>query len=291
MINRQNPENHFENTSMNPHAEHSASPVDLWCSIYRHRDLILQMTKREIIGRYRGSVIGIAWSFFQPLLMLGVYTFVFSVIFQVKWGGEIGEQRVNFAIILFAGLIVHTLFTECINQAPVLILRNANYVKKVVFPLEILPVVALGAVLFHNVASLVILVLAMLISGLDFHLTALYLPLLLAPFILMVLGLSWLLAALGVYLRDLGHAVFIITMIMLFISPIFYPLTAVPDQLRLLIYLNPLTFIIEQVREVLIWGRSPSWLWFTLYSALSLLVSWFGFWSFQRIRKGFSDVV
>ncbi len=276
---------------MNPHTKPPGSLTDIYRSVYRHRSLILQMTKREVIGRYRGSVVGIAWSVFHPLLMLVIYTFVFSIIFQAKWGGDIGEHRVNFAIVLFTGLIIHTLFTECINKAPMLILNNVNYVKRVIFPLEILPVVVMGAALFHSVASLLILILAMMISGMDFHPTALYLPLLFVPLVLMILGFSWLMAALGTYVRDLGHAVFIISMILLFVSPIFFPITAVPEQLRFFVYLNPLSFIIEQVRIVLIWGESPSWFWLLVYSTVSLFVSWFGFWLFQRMRKGFSDVV
>lgn len=276
---------------MNPHARYPSSLMAMWRSIYGNRSLIVQMTRREVIGRYRGSIIGIAWSFFQPLLMLAVYTFVFSVVFQAKWGGGLVDRKVNFAIILFSGLIVHTLFAECVNRAPGLILNNVNYVKRVVFPIEVLPVVALGSAIFHLGVSLFILLAAMVVSGLGFYFTSLYLPLILFPLVLITLGISWLMAALGVYLRDLGHAVVIITMIMLFMSPVFFPLTAVPEQLRAVLYLNPLTFAIEQVRRVLIWGVSPSWSWLIVYSGLSLFVAWAGFWLFQRTRKGFSDVV
>lgn len=276
---------------MNPHAQHPGSLSAMCLSIYRNRSLIWQMTRREVVGRYRGSVMGIAWSFFQPLLMLAVYTFVFSVIFKAKWGGEIGDGKVSFAIIFFSGLIVHGLFAECVNRAPGLILNNVNYVKRVVFPLEVLPVVAMGTTIFHVIVSLLILLGAMMVFGLNFHLTSLYLPLVLFPLVLVTLGISWFMAAMGVYLRDLGHVVAIVTTIMLFMSPIFYPISAVPVSLRNIIHLNPLTFIIEQVRAVIIWGTSPSWLWFIVYSGISLFIAWAGFWLFQRTRKGFSDVV
>ncbi len=276
---------------MNPHEQHSGSLWAMWLSIHHNWSLIWQMTKREVIGRYRGSVMGVAWSFFQPLLMLVVYTFVFSVVFQAKWGGNLENGKVSFAIILFSGLIIHGLFAECVNRSPSLILSNVNYVKRVVFPLEILPVIALGTSLFHFMVSFLILLGAMMVAGLSFHFTALYLPLLLFPLVMATLGASWFMAAMGVYLRDLGHMVGVLTMIMLFLSPVFFPISAVPEQLRGLIYLNPLTFIIEQVRMVLIWGSSPDWLWLGLYCGISLCIAWFGFWSFQRTRKGFSDVV
>src|SRR5262245_17193693 len=141
---------------MNPQRTHPTGVIELFASQWRNRHLIIQLTKRDVMGRYRGSVMGLAWSFFNPLVMLAVYTFVFSVVFKARWGVG-GEDKINFAIVLFAGLIVYGLFAECINRAPSLILANANYVKKVVFPLEILPSVALGTALFHAGISLVVL--------------------------------------------------------------------------------------------------------------------------------------
>src|SRR5258706_4897572 len=142
---------------MNPHHAHPSNVIELFASQWRNRQLIIQLTKREVLGRYRGSVMGLAWSFFNPLLMLAVYTFVFSVVFKARWGNG-GEDKINFAMILFVGLIVYGLFAECINRAPSLIVSNANYVKKVVFPLEFLPSVAIGSALFRAAIMLLVLI-------------------------------------------------------------------------------------------------------------------------------------
>lgn len=276
---------------MNPHAQYSYSLTAMCRSISRNRSLIWQLITREIVGRYRGSILGIAWSFFQPLLMLAVYTFVFSVVLKTTWRGATDNGTASFAIILFSGLIVHGLFAECVNGAPTLILNNTNLVKRVVFPLEILPVVTIGVTLFNMIVSLFILFVAMLLSGLDLHLTSFYLPLVLFPLIMMTLGVAWFMAAAGVYLRDLGHVVVIVTTILLFLSPVFFPISAVPERFRIAIYLNPLTFIIDQVRTVVIWGETPAWFGLMIYSCSSLLFAWLGYCLFQYARKGFSDVL
>ncbi len=260
-------------------------------AVYQNRSLIRQMIQREVTGRYRGSILGITWSFFQPLLMLAVYTFVFSVVMQTSWRGDGGDGKVNFAIVLFSGLIVHSLFAESVNRAPTLILSNVNLVKRVVFPLEILSVVAVGVALFNFLVGLVILLAAMILSGLSFHLTALYLPLIVIPLVLVTLAITWFLAAMGVYLRDLCHVVMVMTTVLLFLSPVFYSISAVPEQVRKYIYLNPLSFVIEQVRAVLIWGVAPEWTGVLIYWGISLLAAWLGFYLFQWSRKGFSDVL
>ncbi len=276
---------------MNPHAEYPSTLAAMWRSVYRNRSLVWQLTQREITGRYRGSVLGITWSFFQPLLMLAVYTFVFSVVLHTTWRGEASSGKVNFAIILFSGLIVHGFFAECVNRAPMLVLSSVNLVKRVVFPLEILAVVMIGVTFFHLLVGLLILFGAMLLFGLDFYGTALYLPLILSPLILVTLGVTWFLAAVGVYLRDLGHVVVVVSTVLLFLSPVFYPISAVPERIRFLIYLNPLTFVIEQVRAVLLWGESPAWTGLAVCGVCSLFFAWLGFYVFQRTRKGFSDVL
>ncbi len=276
---------------MNPHAPYPTSPAALLRSVYQNRSLIRQMIQREVTGRYRGSILGITWSFFQPLLMLAVYTFVFSVVMQTSWRGDGGAGKVNFAIVLFSGLIVHSLFAESVNRAPTLILSNVNLVKRVVFPLEILSVVAVGVALFNFLVGVVILLAAMILSGLTFQLTALYLPLIIIPLVLVTLAITWFLAAMGVYLRDLCHVVVVMTTVLLFLSPVFYSISAVPEPFRKYIYLNPLSFVIEQVRAVLLWGMAPEWTGMLIYWGLSLLAAWLGFYLFQWSRKGFSDVL
>ena len=249
------------------------------------------MTKREVVGRYRGSVLGIAWSFFNPLLMLTIYTFVFSVVFKSRWGVNTDETKTQFAIVLFVGMIVHGLFAEVINRAPALITSNVNFVKKVVFPLDILPSIAIGAALFHSLVSLGVLMVAFVLFNGYLNWTAIFIPLVLLPLIILTLGFAWMLASLGVFLRDLGQTTGIITMIMLFFSPIFYPVTALPVKLRPWIMVNPLSFIIEQAREVLIWGHLPDWVGLGIYSLVALGVAWAGYAWFQKTRKGFADVL
>jgi len=276
---------------MNPHDKHPISPKEMFRSFWRNRQLIVQMTKREVIGRYRGSVMGIAWSFFNPLLMLVIYTFVFSVVFKARWGVAQDETKAQFAIVLFAGLIVHGLFAEVLNRAPGLILGNVNYVKKVVFPLEILPAISMGAALFHSLASLLVLLIAFVVFNGYLQWTAIFVPLVILPLTIVTMGLAWILSALGVYIRDIGQTMVMITTILLFLSPVFFPVTALPEQYRVLILLNPLTFIIEQAREVLIWGRLPDWIGLGVYATAASALAWFGYAWFQKTRKGFADVV
>lgn len=249
------------------------------------------MTKRDVVGRYRGSVMGLAWSFFNPILMLSVYTFVFRVVFKARWGGGIEESKTEFAIILFAGIIVHSLFAECVNRAPSLILGNVNYVKKVIFPLEILPWVAMGSALFHTLVSVSVLLLFFFALNFYLNWTIIFIPLVFVPLILVTIGIAWFLASIGVYLRDVAQTIGIVTTVMLFLSPVFYPISALPPNLQNILLINPLTFIIEQTRDVLIWGRTPDFTGIAYYAAASLLIAWGGFYWFQRTRKGFADVL
>lgn len=277
-------------TMMNPHAEPPVSPLGMLHSLWVHRRLIGRMSQREVIGRYRGSVLGLLWSFLTPLFMLAVYTFVFSVVFKARWGtGE--ESRTQFAVVLFAGLIIHSLFAEVINRSPQLILGNVNYVKKVVFPLEILPVIQLAAATFHALVSVVVLLAAQWVFTGSVPATAWLLPAVLLPLLAWVLGLAWALASLGVFARDVGQTVGLVTSVMLFMSPVFFPIETLPAELQPWMRLNPLTFIIEQAREVLIWGRAPDWTGLALYGLGAAAVAWLGFAWFQKTRKGFADVL
>lgn len=266
-----------------------SGPAGFLRSFWLNRELIIQMTRREVVGRYRGSVMGLAWSFFNPILMLVVYTFVFSEVFQSRWAGQ--EGKGNFAILLFVGMIIHGLFAECANRAPSLILSNANYVKKVVFPLEILPVVTLGAALFHTAISVAVLLLAQLLISGTLVPTAGFFLLLLLPLCLATLGLCWALAAFGVYLRDVGQIITVLTTVLLFLSPVLYPVSALPPAYRPWLALNPLTYIIEEGRNVLIFGLWPDWFAYARAMAFGLVCAIAGFWLFQRMRKGFSDVL
>lgn len=288
------PTNHSPLTThkgINPHAAQPTSLVALAKSLWRNRQLIVQMTKREVVGRYKGSAMGLAWSFFNPVFMLAVYTFVFSVVFKARWGLGGEESKTQFAVVLFVGMIVHGLFAEVLNRAPGLILGNTNYVKKVVFPLEILPVISMGAALFHSVVSLAVLLTAFALFNGYLHWTAAFIPLVLLPLVILTIGLAWMLASLGVFLRDVAQTIGIVTMVMMFLAPVFYPVTALPEQYRPWLMANPLTFIIEQAREVLVWGRLPDWAGLGIYTLAATVVAWAGYAWFQKTRKGFADVL
>ena len=276
---------------INPHGAHQTSLAALARSLWRHRELILQMARREVIGRYRGSIMGLAWSFFNPVMMLVVYTFVFSVVFKARWGAGADESKTGFAIVLFVGMIVYGLFAEMVNRAPLLILSNVNYVKKVIFPLEILPVVSMGAALFHTFISLGVLLAAILLINGSMAWTAIFFPLVILPLLIATLGIAWFLASLGVFVRDVGQTVIIFTTALMFISPVFYPVSALPEKFQAWLMLNPLTFVIEQSRAVMIIGKLPDWSGLGIYSLISLFVAWAGFWWFQKTRKGFADVL
>lgn len=275
---------------MNPHSKHPASLAAIPKTVWRNRGLIVQMTQREVIGRYRGSAMGLAWSFFNPVLMLVVYTFFFSVVFKARWG-TLDDNKGAFAVVLFVGLILHSLLAECINRAPTLILANVNYVKKVIFPLEILPIVALGSALFHSAISLLVLLIAEVILLHALPWTALLFPLILAPLLIGAMGFAWFLSAFGVYVRDIAQITGILTSVLMFLSPVFYPVSNLPPQYQTWIRLNPLTFIIEEGRNTLIFGKQPDWISWLVCMAGSILVCWFGFWWFQRARRGFADVL
>lgn len=279
---------------MNPHAPQPASPLALVRSCAKHRNLILQITRREVVGRYRGSVIGLGWSFLNPLLMLAVFTFVFSVVFQAKWGVEMAGQSEGkgmFAIVLFIGLIVHALFAEVLTRSPALVVGNVNYVKKVIFPLEILPVSAVISALFHAVISIVVWLIAhLLIAGIPGW-QVIFLPLVLLPLLVLALGVSYILASLGVFLRDIAQTMGILATVLLFMSPVFFPVERLPEQYQPFFLLNPLTFIIEQARDVLIWHKLPDFAGLSVYMLCALAVLVVGFAWFQKTRKGFADVL
>jgi len=259
----------------------------MWCN----RHLILQMTKRDVIGRYKGSVMGVMWSLFNPLFLLVIYTFVFSVVFKARWGTGPVESKADFAILLFVGMIVHSLFAETLNRAPGLILNNVSYVKKIVFPLEILPAVTICAALFHALVSVFVLAIVFILLNGYLQWTAIFLPLVLIPLIVLTLGIAWGLASLGVFLRDVAQPIGLIMTVLLFASPVFYPLTALPEFMRPWLMLNPLTFVIEQARAVLIFGQLPNWTGLAIYSLVSVAIAWMGYAWFQKTRKGFANVL
>jgi lipopolysaccharide transport system permease protein len=277
---------------MHVHAPPPATPGSLLAGFWRERRLIGQLIKREVLGRYRGSFMGVAWSFLSPILMLVVYTFVFSVVFQAKWPGmmETGGKT-RFALLLFVGVIAHGLIAEAITKAPALVVGNANYVKKVVFPLETLGWSLVGAAAFHACVSLLILLAAKWLLEGWVPLTTWWLPVVLLPLGFLALGAAWLFAALGVFIRDIAQLTGVFATVLMFLSPVFYPIAALPEQYRGWVELNPLTIAIEQSRAVLFAGVAPDamlLLWFYLGSLVFMAL---GYAWFQVTRRGFADVL
>lgn len=267
-----------------------ASPKEMVSSFWRNRYLIKSLIKREIQGRYRGSIGGIFWSVINPVLLLLIYTFVFSMVFKSRWGGGT-DSKTEFAMILFAGLIVFNLFAECFIRSPGLILSNVNYVKKIVFPLEILPWVSLGTAIFHAFISMFVWVTAYFILLGVPPATILLIPFIALPLFFLTVGVSWIFASLGVYIRDISQLVGITSTIIMFLTPIFYPITAIPEEYRSYLEVNPLTLQVEQVRDILYWGKAPSFESFASSFLISLLLACIGFYWFQKTRKGFADVI
>lgn len=270
--------------------EFSMSPIAALITMRKNRELISQLVWREVAGRYRGSFAGLFWSFLNPLFSLAMYTFVFGVVFKARWGLQ-QESTLDFSLILFTGLIVHGLLAECINRAPYLVLGNPSYVKQVVFPLEVLPLVALGSSLFHALISVGILLFGWGLAHGGLPWSSIFIVLLFVPLCLIALGLGWFLSATTVYFRDIGQVVNFISAALLFFSPIFYPASSVPEPFRSLLAFNPLTFVIEHTRNLLMHGTLPSLTSYTIYFAISVVVACCGFAWFQNVRAGFADVI
>lgn len=269
---------------------HATTPVSLLRSTWAHRELILQLARKDVIGKYKGSLFGLAWSYISPLFMLGIYTLFFTQIFHARWG-TLGAGKGAFATALFAGLIVHTMFGECLTRGSQLVTDNANYVTKVIFPLEILPWVSSLTSLYHAMASLVILAAFSLIFSGHIVWTFLLFPVVFLPLLLISTAIGWLLGSLGVYVRDIGQMSNLIVTALLYTAPVFFPFANMSPKVQAAMKFNPLTFLIVQAREVLLWGHAPDWLGLTMYTAGALVACWLAYAFFQRTRAGFIDVL
>ncbi len=259
--------------------------------LYANYELWCRLTEREVMGRYRGSLLGWSWSFLQPLLMLFVYTFVFSQVFQSRWGSVENQGPLTFAVNLFAGLIVFNLFAECVNRAPGLVLAHPNYVKKVIFPLEILAAVAVGSAAFHALTSLVILLVFELAAFQGLPISFLWLPIVWLPLVLGCLGITWLLSSLGVFLRDIGQVVQVGVSMLMFLSPIFFPISAMPERWQPLLLLNPLAQVIAQTRRVAIEGKAPELGYVAVGILVGVVSAELGLRIFQKAQSAFADVM
>jgi lipopolysaccharide transport system permease protein len=267
------------------------TPGALARSYASNRFLILGIFRTEVLSRYRNTLLGMLWALINPLVMLMVYAFVFGHIFKVRFPDQGADSTYGYGIVLFSGLILHVLFAETLGRAQGVVLENRSYVKRVIFPLEVLPVIVLLTSLFHAFVSLLVLVAVMVAGGHLPPVTVLLLPVVWLPFLMLTLGLALFFASLGVFLRDLGQILGFVMTILLFASPILFPVALMPEFAKPWIALNPLTVPVEQTREVLLWGRMPDWAALARYAAVGVAALWAGGFWFVRSRKGFADVL
>ena len=261
----------------------------MFITLWRHRSLVLELTKREFSGRYRGSFGGIFWSFAQPLFLLTVYTIAFGVILKTRWGGS--ESTTDYALILFAGLIVFNIFSECLNKASTLVTDNPHFVKKIVFRLELLPVITVATALIHALIAIAVWLIGFtLLVGIPKP-TVILFPVILMCFLPVLLGVTLILSAIGVIVRDISQLTGMLNHTLLFLTPIFYSIEAAPPAMQRLLMLNPLTFPVEQFRQVLFYGQMPSLMGLALYFVLAYLFDWLSLLLFKRLRPTFADMV
>lgn len=258
-------------------------------TLWRHRALVLELARREFSGRYQGSFGGVVWSFAQPLFLLAVYTVAFGVILQMRWG--FSGNTADYALMLFAGLIIFNAFSECLTKAPTLITANPNLVKRVVFPLELLPWVMAITVLVHALIALAVwLLFFALLYGMP-KATTVMMPAVLLCFFPVLLGIGWLLSSIGVLVRDISQVTSLLAHALLFLTPIFYSIDAVPAVLQPVLLANPLTFVVEQLRLVLFFGQMPALKGLAVYFALASAFAWLSLLLFRRLRPDFADMV
>ena len=265
-------------------------PAGMFRSIWRHRHLASLLIARNVEASFRGSVLGKLWTALVPLLRLAIYTTVLGLILKVRWPGH-HNTSLETGLLYFVGLTFYDVFMEAIASAPNLMADNVNFVKKVVFPLEILPCTTVGAALVRlGVTSAILLLFFVIIRGVP-PLAAISIPLVVAPFALIVLGAVWFLSALGAYVRDLRQLTGVLALVMMYLSPIFFPLTMVPAAARGFFYLNPLAFAIESTRNALFAGQWPVWWALLAYAGAAWLFAALGYRWFMRTKSGFADVL
>ncbi|MEX2607380.1 MAG: ABC transporter permease [Kiritimatiellia bacterium] len=273
-----------------PRSAKEYSTLGFVYSFYQLRHLWATLTHREILSRYRGSMLGILWSLITPLILIATYTLVFVFFFKNTWSQD-HTQPGYFVIMLFCGLIPFNLFSEVISRSPSIILSFPNYVKRIAFPVHLLPAVLIGSSLFHMIMALFILFPGIFYLTGRIPPTAAYLPLIWVPFVIFTLSLSLALAAVGVFIRDLNHGVGLVLNILFFLSPIIYPATLVPERWRLLLWLNPIACAVIQIRETCVVGQPLDWV---IWSGqmigsilfLILVAAWY-----HRISRRFADVM
>lgn len=253
--------------------------------------LIKTLIKKDIIGKYRGSFFGLLLPILNSLFMLAIYTFVFSFVFNAKYSME-NNSNINFSLTLLIGLLVFNIFSEALHRSPSLILSNRNYVKKIIFPLNTLPLIILITALFHFILTFILwcFLYIFFVGPIEIS-SAIFLIPIIFSYSIFILGIIFLISAVGVYFRDIEHFISPISTLMLFCTPIFYPISILPESIRKYIFLNPISYPVLEIRELLIYGNSFNYLNFILFTSFSIIFFLFGFYIFKLLRKGFADVI
>lgn len=263
-------------------------PIIIFTNNY---DLLKQALRREVLQKYRGSYLGVLWNFVMPIISVTVYSFVFGVVFKARWEFQVSDSLVEFALTLFAGITIHTMFSECVSAASTLVIANSNYVKKVVYPLEILSMTNVSSTLVQVIANLIIVLVGKAIFMQTFDFMFLLFPLVLLPMLFLTMGISWFISALGVFFRDMRPISSVITLLFGYLTPVFYPISAVPEEIQWVMYLNPLTTIVNNARKVLIYGQLPDFNSLLIITAISYLIALLGLKFFRKMKPNFADVI
>ena len=253
--------------------------------VLENKYLFNQLVRRNIELKYKGSNLGLIWSIVRPLMMLCVYTFVFTFVFKARWGIDAEGGRGAFALILFCGLAMFNIFSESVNSSSRLITANQNFVKKIIFPLEILPLAQVTSCIVLNGVWFLLLFIGTVAVLKTLSWTMLLLPLTLIPLALFTTGICLFISSLGVYLRDIPHLVSVVMQILFFMTPIFYPLTRVPEKYRWILQLNPLALIVEETRKIFLYGQTPNWLFIGICFAVGILTLQLGLIWFMKTKK------
>ncbi|OBZ07845.1 hypothetical protein A8L34_24750 [Bacillus sp. FJAT-27264] len=261
-------------------------------NLYKSKDLLVELTKRDFQQRYKGSVLGVIWAMLSPLLMLGVYSFIFVSVFKSKWGdSSIQDGNMLYTMMIFAGLIPFQIFSESVNRSVNVLSQSSNYIKKVVIPIEIIPFSIVFSTIINSFFSVALLVIGKIMFLSTPNWTFIFIPLILIPIMILSLGASLIVAALGIYLRDLVYVVGLLVNILFYMSPIFYSAEAIPERFRFFIHLNPIAPIITQFRNVFINGQLFSVSSYITSLLVSIIVFLLGLSIFNYLRKGFADVI
>ena len=262
-----------------------------FCELINNKDLFSQTLRRSVAQKYKGSYLGIAWNLIMPLIMLSVYTIVFGIVFKAKWDIQVSDSKAEFALALFAGITIYSMFSEVISASPTIIVGNTNYVKKVIFPLEILTMTSIGTSLVQVFFNVVIIVIGKMIFMHFFDLTPLFLIVILIPLIFLLAGLSWIISSIGVFVKDMQQIASVVTLIFGYLTPVFYPVEVVPDSVKFVMYINPLTYIVINARKVLVYKMLPDFRQLAIVTFASYMIMMLGYYFFRKVKVNFADML